>query len=88
MEAVSECDGYGATGAVVGAGVALASSVLTNLVSWRNERTRQQAVKNAANEETARHQTALAFTELFALNHAVSWITWFASMPRTTLINR
>jgi hypothetical protein len=38
----------------------------------------QQAAKDAANLETLRHYTATAFSELFALNHAASWVTWFA----------
>lgn len=65
-------------GALVGAGAALAGSVLTSLVSWRIERARQQAAKSAADVETLRRHTADAFSELFALNHAISWITWFA----------
>ena len=65
-------------GALVGAGVALAGSVLTSLVSWRIERARQRAAEAAADVETLRRHTADAFSELFALNHAISWITWFA----------
>ena len=66
-------------GALVGAGVALAGSVLASLVSWRIERARQHAAKAAADVETLRRHTADAFSELFALNHAISWITWFAT---------
>jgi hypothetical protein len=65
-------------GALVGAGLVLVGSVLTSLVSWRIERARQQAAKAAADVETLRRHTADAFSELFALNHAISWITWFA----------
>ena len=76
-------------GALVGAGVALAGSVLTSVVLWRIEHARQeaakiaaakaqQAAKTAADVETLRRHTADVFSELFALNHAISWITWFA----------
>lgn len=34
--------------------------------------------QEAADEQTQRDYTAVAFIELFALNHAISWITWFA----------
>jgi len=65
-------------GTLVGAIVAFAGGGLTNLVSVRNERARHQAGKDAADMENLRRYTADAFTELFALNHAASWITWFA----------
>jgi len=65
-------------GTLVGGVFGLMGGVLTNVVTLRNERTRQHAARHAADVETLRHYTAVAFTELFALNHAASWITWFA----------
>jgi hypothetical protein len=69
---------------VVGAVTALAGGMLTNLVALRNERSRQQAAKDAADVAILRQHTAVAFTEIFALNHAANWIAWFAEhAPRT-----
>jgi hypothetical protein len=65
-------------GTLAGAGVALAGSVLTTVVLWHNESRRQKAANYAADKKTLRHHLGVAFTELFALNHALSWITWFA----------
>jgi hypothetical protein len=65
-------------GTLIGAGVALAGSVLTNVVLWQTERSRQKKAKTATDLEKRRQYTAAAFSELFALNHAISWITWFA----------
>jgi uncharacterized membrane protein YccC len=65
-------------GALIGAGIALVVGLLTVFVAWRNERSRQRAAKATADIETLRKYTAVAFNELFALNHAASWVTWFA----------
>ena len=62
-------------GTLVGAGVALAGSVSTIIVLRRIEGSRQQAAKDAADTATVRRHTAVALTELFAPNHAISWIT-------------
>jgi hypothetical protein len=71
-------------GTLIGAITALASGMLTNLVALRNERSRQRAAKDAADVEILRQHTAVAFTEMFALNHAANWIAWFAEhAPRT-----
>jgi hypothetical protein len=71
-----------ATAALLGASiagtVALVSSVLTNLVTLRNERFKQTEVRRAAKVEALRKQTGVAFAELFALQHADNWVSWFA----------
>lgn len=65
-------------GTLVGAITALASGALTNRVTLRNERSRQQEARRAAFVATLRQHTAVAFAELFALNHTANWIAWFA----------
>jgi hypothetical protein len=71
-----------ATAALLGASiagtVALASSVLTNLVTLRNERFKQMEARRATYVEALRKQTGVAFAELFGLQHADNWISWFA----------
>jgi hypothetical protein len=56
--------------------------VLTSLVAWRNERSRQQAAKDAADVEILRQHTAVAFTEMFAINHAPTGSHGSPSTPR------
>jgi hypothetical protein len=65
-------------GALIGAVTALVSATITNVVALRNERARQDAAKQATYVEALRRDTAVAFTELFAIQHAINWITWFA----------
>lgn len=68
-------------GTLVGAVTAL-GVVLTSLVAWRNERSRQQAAKDAADVEILRQHTAVAFTEMFAINHAPTGSHGSPSTPR------
>jgi hypothetical protein len=71
-----------ATAALLGASiagtVALASSVLTNLVTLRNERLKQTEARRAAYVEALRKHTGVAFAELFAVQHADNWVSRFA----------
>jgi hypothetical protein len=65
-------------GALVGAITGLVSATITNFVALRNERTRQEEARRAAYVQALREHTAIAFTELFTVQHAINWITWFA----------
>ena len=66
------------TVAVIGAVVALAGSLLTNVVALRNERLRhEQAARDALIAEM-RTRTADAFKQLLAIQHAIEWVTWHA----------
>jgi hypothetical protein len=65
-------------GALVGAITGLVSATITNFVALRNERTRQEEARRASYVQALREHTAIAFAELFVVQHAINWITWFA----------
>jgi hypothetical protein len=75
-------------GALIGAVAALVTAVLTNLGALRNERIRQEAAKRADYVQALRAQVGVAFTELFVLQHALNWVTWFAKHDPDALDDR
>jgi hypothetical protein len=65
-------------GTSIGAAAAIASAGLTNFVTTRNERLRQRDVRRATDINALRKETATVFSEIFAIQHAMNWVTWFA----------
>ncbi|WP_211765467.1 hypothetical protein [Kutzneria sp. CA-103260] len=65
-------------GAAIGALTVLAGSVITNTVSLRNERSRRKEARLVASTQAIREHAAVAFAEIFVVQHAINWITWLA----------
>lgn len=65
-------------GAAAGAMAALVGSIVTNLVTVRNERLRHEKAEHAAYIAALREQAAGVFSAMFAIQHAINWVTWFA----------
>jgi hypothetical protein len=61
-----------------GSVAAIISAALASFATLRNERARQKEARRAIDVRTLREHTALVFTELFTLQHAINWLTWFA----------
>lgn len=72
-------------GASFGAVTALASAVLTSAVTLRTERSRQKEARKSSRVQALRDRTAVAFAELFAVQHATEWIAWFAKHDPTAV---
>jgi hypothetical protein len=65
-------------GTAIGAGTAFISAVLTNAVTLRNERARQMEARHTTQMQALREHTAVVFAELFAVQHPVEWVAFFA----------
>lgn len=65
-------------GALIGAVAAVGSGALTNMATSRNEQAQHREDRHTAYVETLRQHTAVAFTEMFALQFAAHMAAWFA----------
>jgi hypothetical protein len=65
-------------GALIGGGAAVIGTAITGTIAYRVERSRQAGAAQLASVTALREQIALAFTALFALQHALNWVIWFA----------
>lgn len=74
-------------GALVGAITGLVSATITNFVALRNEQSRQEEARRASYVQALREHTGTAFAELFVVQHAINWITWFAKNDPRVLNN-
>lgn len=66
-------------GTLIGALAAISSAVLAGLFSVRNERLRLIEAKRSADIAALRKAAGVAFEEIFAVQHAMNWITWYAT---------
>ncbi|GAA3846740.1 hypothetical protein GCM10022226_82960 [Sphaerisporangium flaviroseum] len=67
------------SGALIGAGAAILSGALTVAATMRIERTRRQETRRSDEARALREHIAGVFAGVFVINHAIAWISWFAS---------
>src|ERR1700757_2859223 len=75
----------GFLGAILGAAVALITSIITNAVSVRNEDAKTDAAKHAAHIDALRASIATVFSYFFAIQPAINWVTWIAKYDPSAL---
>jgi hypothetical protein len=65
-------------GAMLGALAGFGSSVLTNVVAVKGQKVARESDRQREKSSLLRERTAIVFSEIFAVQHSVEWITWFA----------
>lgn len=69
----------GLIGAGIGAVTVLASSVINNTAASRVERVRLTEARRVARVQTLRDKAGIVFAELFAVQHLLEWVAFFAT---------
>ncbi len=75
-------------GSLVGAGAALAGTILTSIVTLKVERQHQEWKKKAKYVSALRQRSGAAFAQLFIVVQEIEWITWYGANDSDAIDDR